>query len=200
MIKFLSNLFSRNIPIHPIDLSRLEFAFTDSNGIKYYKFPENLSLPIERFGQLNKYMMWMVRGLCGDELKEMIDDCDKYLADGLLQKKNAAKIGYILTQMRERENMVIHTEILYNFIAVQLVREGEPVEFFNNKIHLEKIDAFKDECKKGKTYDFFLRIGLKKLSDMYNMSEEEWNTLWQESELKQEALKRMLHDMRSETP
>lgn len=199
MIKWISKLFPKKVPIHPLNLQRLELAFTDSKGVRYYKFPEHLALPIERFGQLNKYMMWMVRGICGDEFKEMLDDADKYLADGLLQKKNASKLGFILTQMREREQMVIHTELLYNFIAVQLVREDEPVEYFNNQIQMEKIDRFKEECAKGNTYDFFLQTGLKKLSDLYNMSEAEWKELWQESLLNQETLKEMLKNIRSET-
>lgn len=169
--------------------SKLELCFTDSNGKKYYKFPEQMSLPVERFGKLQEFMMWMSAGLTSVELDTLLDEADKALMDGLMQKKNAAKIGFVITQIRERKTMVIHTELLYNFLAVQVIREDEPTEFFNNAIHLEKIEQFKEETKGGKTYDFFLRIGLKKLNDLFNMSEAEWTRFWGESLEAQRVLK-----------
>src|SRR3990172_2496470 len=158
MIKWIGKLFERKQErvITSIPHSKLELCFTDSCGCKYYKFPEAMSLPIERFGKLQEFMMWMSAGLTSVELDSLLDEADKALMTGLTTGKNASKIGFVLTQIRERKNMVIHTELLYNFLAVQVIREDEQVEFFNNAIHLEKIEQFKSETKDGKTYDFFL--------------------------------------------
>lgn len=188
MIKWIGSLFSEHPRKTSIPHSKLEKCFTDSIGINYYKFPESMSLPIERFGKLQEFMMWMSAGLTANELDLLLDEADKALTNGLTTGKNAAKIGFVLTQIRERKNMVLHTELLYNFLAVQVVREDEQPEYFNNAIHLEKIDQFKLETANGKTYDFFLRIGLKKLNVLYNMSEGEWNTYWRESLLRQNQL------------
>lgn len=188
MIKWIGKLFKKKV-ITSIPHSKLEFCFFDSNGLKYYKFPEAMSLPIERFGKLQEFMMWMSAGLTSVELDTLLDEADKAIIGGLTTGKNASKIGYIITQIRERKTMVIHTELLYNFLAVQIIREDEPTEHFNNAIHLEKIQQFKQETKDGRTYDFFLRIGLKKLNDLFNMSEAEWNQYWQESLQAQQILK-----------
>src|SRR3990167_7035211 len=180
MIKWIGEIFSKKV-ITGIPHSKLELCFTDSTGRKYYKFPEAMSLPIERFGKLQEFMMWMSAGLTSAELDILLDEADKALMGGLTTGKNASKIGFVLTQIRERKNMVIHTEFLYNFLAVQVIREDEQAEHFNNAIHLDKIEQFKKETADGKTYDFFLHIGLKKLNDLFNMSEAEWTRFWGES-------------------
>lgn len=187
MIKLIGRLFRKKV-VTSIPHSKLEICFTDSNGAKYYKFPEAMSLPIERFGKLQEFMMWMSAGLTSAELDTLLDEADKALTSGLTSGKNASKIGFVLSQIRERKNMVIHTELLYNFLAVQVIREDEPTEHFNNAIHLEKIEQFKRETAEGKTYDFFLRIGLKKLNDLFNMSEAEWTQFWGESLAAQKVL------------
>jgi hypothetical protein len=169
--------------------SKLELCFTDSKGKKYYKFPEDMSLPLERFGKLQEYMMWMSAGLTSNELDLLLDEADKALTEGLTQKKNASKIGFIISQIRDRKSMVIHTELLYNFMAVQTVREDEAAEVVNNAIHLDKVNQFKEETKNGKTYFFFHSLGLKKLNDLFNMSEAEWNKFWEESMELQRVLK-----------
>lgn len=181
MIKWIGRLFLSKQVITSIPHSKLELCFTDCNGKKYYKFPESMSLPIERFGKLQEFMMWMSASLTGQELELLIDEAEKALMTAMTDKKGFAKIGYVLTMIKERKTMCVHTELLYNFLSVQVIREDEKPEFFNNAIHLEKIDQFKKETADGKTYDFFLRIGLKKLNDLFNMSEAEWNQFWGES-------------------
>lgn len=183
------DLFPKKRMVTAIPHSKLELCFTDSKGKKYYKFPEDMSLPLERFGKLQEYMMWMSAGLTSNELDLLLDEADKALTEGLTQKKNASKIGFIISQIRDRKSMVIHTELLYNFMAVQTVREDEAAEVVNNAIHLDKVNQFKEETKNGKTYFFFHSLGLKKLNDLFNMSEAEWNKFWEESMELQRVLK-----------
>src|SRR3990167_10370512 len=192
MIKWIGKLFRRKKVITSIPHSKLELCFTDSCGCKYYKFPEAMSLPIERFGKLQEFMMWMSASLTPTEFDSLIDEGEKALMTCMTDKKGFSKIGYIFTMMRERREMVIHTELLYNFLAVQVIRQDEQAEHFNNAIHLEKIVQFKEETKDGKTYDFFLRIGLKKLNDLFNMSEAEWMRFWGESLEAQRVLSEMV--------
>src|SRR3990167_3240393 len=183
---------SKKKVVTSIPHSKLELCFMDSKGKKYYKFPEAMSLPVERFGKLQEFMMWMSAGLTSVELDTLLDEAEKALMTCMIDKKGFAKIGFILTQIRERKTMVIHTELLYNFLAVQVIRQDEQAEHFNNAIHLEKIEQFKKETSEGRTYDFFLRIGLKKLNDLFNMSEEEWTRFWGESLEAQRVLSEMV--------
>ena len=191
MIKWIYNLFKKEV-ITSIPHSKLEFCFKDSKGIKYYKFPEAMTLPVERFGKLQEFMMWMSASLTPNELDALIDEGEKALMTCMTDKKGFAKVGYVFTMMKERRNMIIHTELLYNFLAVQVIREDEKAEYFSNAIHLEKIEQFKEETKSGRTYDFFLRIGLKKLNALYSMSEAEWTRFWGESLEAQKLLSEMV--------
>lgn len=194
MIKWIFKYFAPKKNVH----AKLEPCFTDSKGVKYYRFSENASLPIERFGKLQEYMMYMSAGVTASELDALLEEADKALTEGLTQKKNAAKIGFIISQIRERKNMVLHTELLYNFLAVQVIREDEQPEHFSNRIQMEKVERFKEETAKGNTYDFFFAIGLKKLNDLYKMSEPEWTQYWEESLQRQAKLQKVLKLLRSE--
>lgn len=169
--------------------TQLEYAITDLNGVKYYKFAQDAAIPIERWGKLNEYMMWMAAGLSSTELDKLIDIAEKAIADGLSKDtRNVAKISTVLNEIKERKGMVIHTELFYNYVAVQLIREDETPETFNNEIHLQKVEQFKKEVAQGNCYDFFFNIGLKKLSALMDMSKSEWEAFWSSSQKEQELL------------
>lgn len=177
----------------PESHTQLEYAITDSNGVKYSRFPQDAAIPIERWGKLNEYMMWMSAGLTSGELDKLVDVAEKAIADGLSKDtRNIAKISTVLNEIKERKNMVIHTELFYNYVAVQLIREDENPDTFNNEIHLQKVEQFKKEVAAGNSYDFFFSIGLKKLSALMDMSKDEWERFWENSRKEQELLKEKL--------
>ena len=189
MTRILWKLFKRQFlklyakeQSNPITHIGLLKCFVDMDGRQYYKFPSGMALPIERFGKLQEFMNWMSVALTGSELEKLLDEADKALMDGLHHNKGAAKIGAIIHQIRERKFMAIPTELLYNYVTVQVIREDEPVECFNEKIHLEKIEQFKREVAAGNSYDFFTKLGLQTLTNWFSMSKEEWDKYWHESE------------------
>lgn len=175
----------------PVGFSELEYRFTDTAGKKYYGFGKNMTMPVSRFGKLQEYIMWMSSGLSGSELDKLVDIADKALTDGLTQKGNAAKVGSILTQIRERKNMVMHHELLINFIAVQVVREDESITEFDNQIHMEKVDQFLKDTKTNPLF-FFRLPELSRLWHLLKMSEQEWTIFWEESVLQQKILNEQL--------
>ena len=134
----------------------LSFAFNDLDGNGYYKFGKELSLPMARLGKLHEYLKWLSAGITGDELDVLLDLADKALTDGLKTGKNAAKIGFVLSEIKDRKNMVVHDELFYNIIAVQFVRHDESVTEFNNDIQMQKVAAFRRLNVENDT--FFLNI------------------------------------------
>lgn len=167
----------------------LEWAYTDKEGNVYCRFPKKLGLPIDRFAMMKKYLMWMVQGISPDELDSLLDIQEQALASGIKDAKNAAKIGVVIEEIRMRRNMTIHTELLYNFLAVQWVRQDEDPLTFNNEIQKQKVESFQKETASGNSYFFFQQTELKMLSSLFSMSEQEWAKYWNESLLKQEYLK-----------
>lgn len=178
----------------PLDKKQLEKCFVDRNGKIYYRFPESVALPVERLGKLNQFIGWISAGLTASELNYFLDEIDKALNDGLANKdkKASARIGSLVTQIRERQNMVIHTELLYNFLAVQWVREDEAPDVYNNEIQMQKVEQFKKEVANSNSYFFFQQKELKRLNVLLSFTEDEWKQYWQESLDKQRALKSAL--------
>lgn len=134
----------------------LSFSFFDLDGNGYYKFPKELSLPMARLGKLQGYIKWLSSGIDGTELELMLDNIDKALTDGIKTGKNAAKIGFVVSQLKERKTMIVHDELFYNIIAVQIIRHDESPIHFNNEIHLEKVESFRKLNESNDT--FFLNI------------------------------------------
>ena len=181
-----------------IEKTNLEYRFHDSNGKIYYGFPESLPLPLERWGKLKDFLFYMNIGYSLDEYNEVIDVAEKNWISYIKTGKNAAKVGYVFQELRNRSRMLIHTELLYNYLAVQLVREDEDVSLFDSVIHNEKVSQFKKECAGGKHYFFFQKPELKKLHELWNFTKEEWNQYWNESEIQQKLLKESLKTILSE--
>lgn len=183
---------------------QLEYGFTDSNGIKYNKFPKGTDIPVERMGKINEYQMWLSAGLTHTELEKFLAEIEDAIGDGLKNNmKNAARIGACVYKIRERKNMVVHTELFYNYVAVQLIREDEDPAIFNESIHQEKVAQFKKEVAAGNSYDFFFKIGLSKLSSLQDFSPSEWNTHWDNCQKEERLLEKelaMIHSAKKSSP
>lgn len=178
----------------PLTHKQLEKRLILRNGKQVYGFPEGTALPVERYGQVQKFLQLQIRALTDQELGLMLDEIDKALMDGISNKdkKAAARIGSIVHQIRQRKEIIIHTELLYNLLACQLILEDEDPLVYNNEIQMQKVEWFKEETANSNSYFFFQQKELKKLNELWNLSEEEWNKSWEESLIKQKALKETL--------
>jgi hypothetical protein len=181
----------------PIGFNELEFRFFDSNGRKYYGFPKNMPLPIERFGRMRDFMTWMTVGISPDEFEQLIDVADKSWVNTLKTNKNHQRVGLILQELKLRLNMVVHTDLVYNFLAVQWVREDENPQIFDSSIQDEKVEMFKHDAATGDAYFFFHQPELMKLNELWNFTPGEWEKYWQESKMKQTWLKTALKTISS---
>lgn len=178
----------------PVSLKSLELAFTDLNGVNYYRFPEALQLPLERWSKAKDYMQWMAAGLTSSELKKLIDYMDKALGEFIKTGKEIARIGFALTEMREREMIIIHSELIYNFLAVHWIREDEEPTVIDSVIHQQKVEQFKIEVANKDTYFFFQERELKKIYEPFGLSTSELTAFFLDSIVKQEALKKTLQN------
>lgn len=182
------------------DRSAMEYCLVDLQGKKYYSFPESLALPLERLGKIEEYLQWITSGLTGDTIAFLCDEMDKLLSDGLKTGKNASKIGLIVAEIKSRKEMAIPVELMYNLLAVQIIREDENPEVFNQQIHLEKIIALKELNEQTGGFFFGLKE-LKALQNLFNMSPEQWKDYWERSiiahRIRLEALMTVLHGKQS---
>lgn len=175
-----------------VQLSKLEHAFVDINGKEYRKFPQSMSLPLERLGRLQGYATFMASGIGGEEMDLILASMDEILSNGIKKPETAAQMGALIHSIRERRQMVFHTELMYNYVAVQLVREDEQPEVYNDEIHNEKVAMFKEMVKAGGAYFFFHEQQLPIPTAFLNLTQIELEVLWQESEAIQKNLKPIL--------
>lgn len=181
----------------PILKTDLRYIFTDLQGKKYYEFSQDKPLPLERFGEQSRLLQSYTKGFSLEEQTLMFDEMKKSLANGLKDTKMISRIAFLIGEMEERAGMRIHTELLYEIVAVQWVREDEMPETFNSKIQAEKVSAFKEYVAEHGSYFFFRSAPLKKLNQLLNMSESEWTILFHESLIRQKALTEQLKRFQS---
>lgn len=174
-----------------ITKDNLLYSFTDLNGYNYYSFPKETAIPIVRLGKLQEFYTWLSAGLTGSELESMVDYADKALSNGLKDGKGMAKIGFILSEIRERKNMVVHPEIYYNILAAQLIRHDEDINDWNNEIHLQKVESFKELDKVSDTF-FLLTHKLLAQFDLSSITKKQLHDLFEKASIKIQAMKEML--------
>lgn len=163
MLRLIFNLFEKKFIKYlnkknsiKLSVNNLAFAFHDLDGNGYYKFPKELDMPLERTAKVQEYLMWLVKGVSKEEYLNVLSEAENCLMEGLKNPKNTARLGFLITQLKERTKMVVHSELFYNIIAAQVIRADEPATSFNNEIHMQKVEAFKlmDKADDG----FFLAI------------------------------------------
>lgn len=177
----------------------LEYAFTDTTGIRYYRINTQLGVGLEHYGKAMEFTMWMAAGLQPTELNSILDVMETTLEKLVEGKKgNLATLGWAINEIRLRQQMVIHTELLYQYIACHYIREDEPLTEWIESIHNEKVEAFKECVKTQTAYDFFQLPELMNLTAISTMSQEQWTQHWNDSIREQEALKKKVHYLRSE--
>lgn len=192
------NKFFASTQSQKITHSNLEKWFIDSNGVQYYQFPKKMALPVERLGQLKGYYTFLASGLSGEEHIKIIEQEEKILSEGIGKPETAAKLGALIHIKRERLKLVLHTELYYNIIAVQAIRDDEDPVVFNQQIHLQKVAQFKTEVQKQNAYFFFQQIQLQEPINLLRISQAEFTTLWHESEVAIQSLTEVLSIVQSD--
>ncbi len=158
----------------PFDRGRLVYRLTDLDGRRYYGCADPTDLPLERFGRQQEYLTWMSAALDATELRDLVTRGIDALAAGVKAPKNAARIGMILQELLDRADKVVHLELLYNFVAVALVREDEDPGTFNAEVQLDKVAALRALAASGGGGFFFQLPELKKICELWSLSSAEW--------------------------
>lgn len=174
------------------DKITLDKAFVDLDGKQYYRFSPALSeLPMERIGKMQDFLLMMGTGLDEEELNSLMDVCEEQLALAMSGGKcKFSIIGAAFNEIRNRQNMLLHHKLLYQYMAVQFVREDEPKNHFVPHIQNEKVKAMEALVHHNGDYNFFLMPELKAVSVWLASTPEEWETHYQSSIREIDRLKR----------
>lgn len=177
---------------------KLIFAF-ESEGHKYYRFPNELSLPFYRFANAMMLLERLSSGLSGSEMDKVLDVMEKSLAKGLSVPKNAATVAACIHAMRERQESVIHKDILINIAAIWTVRDDETATGeLNPKIHEQKCELFERLAEKEGEHGFFISLAIERLHPLLSMSAQDFNDLWKHNTAQMSILNNQMQFLSSQ--
>jgi hypothetical protein len=165
-------------------------------GHTYYRFPKEVNLPLERFSMSMSLLERLSSGVSGGEMELILTEMEKALGAGLTNPKNAALIGAYIHVIRERQDTVIHRDILLNIAATWMIRDDENPDIVNSDIHNYKLELF-EQLSKGGAKDFFSGLGIDPLMPLLSMSPEDFQTLWEYNLVQQRNLKESLFRLSS---
>lgn len=179
----------------PEGFDKLTQIYLDRNGNIYRTWESEKDISLERYGKMLEFLQFIAKGLSAKEENDLLDRMETNLENGLKDqaKKSSAKIGAIITEMRKRQTLCIHTELLYNFMAVQWVRQDENPSIYDNEIHIEKIEVLKEETHDGIAAFFFQQPALKRLLDLSGIQKEDWQIYMLEYQAQQARLQELLN-------
>ncbi len=191
-------IYAKEIPQG--DKLTMEKALVDLDGKVYYRFTGSTTImPLERMGKMQDFLTMMGVGLDASELEALIDVATNELALAFAGKKaDVTKIGVVLNQIKERQSLILHDQLMWQFMAVQLVREDEPSARFIQKIHDEKVEALQQLYYHNDDYSFFHNPELRLLNDLLRFSPEDLATYLQTSVRERERLKKTISLLRGE--
>ena len=147
-------------------------------GHTYYRFPKELNLPLERFSMSMSLMERISSGLSGAEMERILAGMERALSAGLSNPKNAAVVATYIHVIRERQNTVIHRDLLLNLAATWVVREDEDPGQIDPDIHQQKLTLFEGMCKEA-SHDFFTKLDIDPLMPLLTMSPQDFQILWE---------------------
>lgn len=160
----------------------LEKGFLDLDGKEYRRFPASVKFPLERHAKRCDIATWMSAGMTNNELKKLVNVAITELENMVAGKKGSlVNAAAAMHQILLRKNMVIHHELMYQWIAVHYVREDENLYTVSDTIMDEKIEAFKKMVEGGLLLDFFQLPELNNICNTIGLSSEEFQTSWAES-------------------
>jgi len=165
-------------------------------GHTYYRFPKEVNLPLERFAMSMSLLERLSSGVSGGEMDLILTEMEKALSGGISNPKNASLIAAYIHVIRERQDTVIHRDILLNIAATWMVRDDEDANIINTDIHNYKLELF-EQLSRGGAKDFFSGLGIDPLMPLLTMSPEDFQILWEYNLVQQKNLKESLFRLSS---
>lgn|SRR3990167_7086294 len=179
---------------------KLTQVFIDSKGKRYYRYPNDMDIPILRKGALEKCLMEIESGLSGNELERILTA----MSDALNERKgdrmipNIAKVGFLVEEIRNRKNLLLHPDLLFEAVSILYIREDEDPAKVDGEVMNQKLVQLKEDSREG-LYDFFYTSGLSAYIPFLGKSEDEWMEYYQEGIVKMEAMKKFLSTSEQES-
>lgn len=173
---------------------KLALRYTDKKGNFYKGWERDADIPTVRYAKVLEFMQYMIKGVSAQEDEKLDNQLLSILEEGVkdTNSKAFARASAIVMERQMRRKMLVHTQLCYDVLACQIVRQDENPYDFSNPIHLEKVDMLMEENKDGHV-DFFFRMHeLKRVRDLLAIPKDDWQLFLDEYQVKAKRLDYLL--------
>jgi hypothetical protein len=177
----------------------------DIDGHKYYKFRDSGDVPLVRYKDIQAVLIQLDNRLTSDELISILQIARESVVaaiEGQSRKDRGKGLQQCLWAIQEAESrhkeLGLHTDLIVELAALNLIRDDENPFEINETIQAEKLRLFKREFV---NHDFFLSAGMNEFLPNAAQLADVWQGLWQASDRyqskKKDILKSILGEIRS---
>ena len=137
----LDNLLLTILPMQRLEDKRkaklskgkLQFAFKDDYGRKWYTFRDAEDMPLSRLAGQQTSLQYLASGLSGQMFQEAMETLTECLA-----KDDKVNAGVIVHDLKELPKTVLNLDTMISIIAYNYVREDEDMNVVTASIHQDK--------------------------------------------------------------
>lgn len=175
-------------------LEKLAVRYTDKKGNVYRGWERDADIPTVRYAKVLEFLQYMIKGLSPKEDELLDNQLLSILEEGVKDANNRAfaRASAIVMERQKRRELIVHTQLCYDVLACQIVRQDENPYDFSNPIHLEKVDMLMEENKDGHVDFFFQMHELKRVRDLLGIPKEDWQQFLTEYQVKEKRLNHLL--------
>ena len=137
-----------------------EVCFTDSQGVRYFKYIDELQIPIKRLQEMQTCLREIQNKTSDQDLLDFLDNHSKIIFGKETPEKKLEIIAKHASLLRERTEFSVATpDLLMSLTAHAYIREDENPLFVDDIVHKEKVIQFTKDSR-GVLADFFYNAGL----------------------------------------
>jgi len=195
-MSLLEKIFKKK-NVKPLWAAKCTLAHIDNSGKCYYKFTDELDMPLLRKNELDKNLMELRYGSDLDDVLTSIDGALNELQGGKL-KPNLTAVGFFCKELKDRKKYLIEAETIFKLCANTLIREDESPYLVDQAILKEKLEVFKSEISESGLYLFFCKAGSMKYLNLSDISIPQFAQMMRMSKWKMRATRDMISNLSSE--
>lgn len=170
LIRKLAAKHLLSIQNKPIQLRDLDFAFVDTDGIRYYEWASLSDIPVCRHTELMQMIGYSDAKISEQTLSVLCDEIDKR-NHGIINEKSTANRQKLHAQMfaltneiRDRSAFSVPKSIMIRMSSILVCREDEDPNKFNTTVNEEKVAQFTKDLNNGNA--FFLKT--RQMKELYS--------------------------------
>lgn len=184
--------------VKPSWSTKCNIVHIDNSGRSYYKFTDELDMPLLRKNELDKNLMELRYGSDFDDVISSMVGALNELSTGGKIKPDTTAVGFFCKEIQDRKKYLLEAKTLFKIASNTLIREDENPHIVDQNILKEKIETFETEINENGLYLFFCKVDLMKSLQLSNISIPQFAQMMRLSKQRIQAIRAMISNHTSE--